>query len=219
MKENRLFTTVVMLGVLIGFLLGCTLHRKDEVLNFFFTGVQPAEDEKEKSGNEEEKVVWVSQVKKKPASKPEIFSHAPYTQGQCDRCHGKISPSTIRNKGGVPGSEVVPSKDVCLECHPNKSPSWAFTEGLWLHAPASQSNCNLCHSPHQGTIPHRLTEKIGKVCIQCHSEGYKMDTPAHRNATECLSCHNPHLGHNSLLLKKNYDEAGSHYLTIISHKH
>jgi len=70
LKENRLFTTVVMLGVLIGFLLGCTLHRKDEVLNFLFTGVPPTEDEKEKSGDEEEKVVWVSLVKKEPASKP-----------------------------------------------------------------------------------------------------------------------------------------------------
>ena len=219
MKENRLFITVVMLWVLIAFLLGCTLHRKDEVLNFFFTGVPSPEDEKKISGDKEEKVGWVSQVKKEPASKPETFSHAPYTQRRCDRCHGKKSQSVIKKKGGVPGADVVPSKDVCLECHPNKSPSWAFTAGLWLHAPASQGSCNWCHSPHQSTIPHRLTEKISEICIQCHSEGYKMDTPAHANATECLSCHNPHLGHNSLLLKKNYDEAGSRYRTIVSHKH
>lgn len=207
-----------MPAVLIAVLLGCNPNTRYEVTTFFFTGVPPPEDEKEKFGVAAEKVARGSQVKKKLASKPEIITHAPYTQRRCDLCHGKISLSTLKRRGGIPGSEVVPSKDVCLGCHPNKSPSRAFTEGLWLHAPASQGNCNLCHCPHQSTIPARLTEKISKICIQCHSEGYKMNTPEHRNAAECLSCHNPHLGNNSLLLKKEYDEVGSRYLYSISHK-
>ena len=219
MKENRIFVGAVMIGILIAFLFGCSPHRRYDVLTIFFTGVPPPEGKKNKIRVEEKKVAKESQDKRKVASKSAIFSHAPYTQQQCDQCHKKIMSSTFKKKGEVPGSEVLPSKDVCLECHPNKSPSWAFTEGLWIHAPASQSNCNLCHSPHQSTIPARLTEKINKLCIQCHSEGYRKNTPAHVNATECLSCHNPHLGNNTLLLKKDYDEIRSRYLAKISHKH
>jgi predicted CXXCH cytochrome family protein len=185
------------------------------VLTFFFTGVPPLEEEK-KDVAENEKAAEVPTTRKKIVSKPKPFLHTPYRLKMCEQCHQTSATfGRFRKEGsrrivkaglGSPGMLVVPLKELCVNCHKYMSGSNVFKEGLWLHAPAAQGKCTICHGPHQGPNPNLLLEKPDNICTQCHSEGFMMDSADHRKSTECLSCHNPHLGKDRMLLSKDYKE-------------
>jgi predicted CXXCH cytochrome family protein len=51
-----------------------------------------------------------------------------------------------------------------------------------------------------------LLETPRQICIPCHTDPKIMELAAHKQPGECLTCHNPHLGKNRLLLKKEYKE-------------
>ena len=212
---NSLFIKMIILVVLIISISGCSRQTKHKVLTFFFTGVPPLEEEK-KAETKEGKAGEIPTTEKKVVSKPKPFLHTPYRLKMCDQCHQtSASFGRFRSKGsavivraglGSPGMLVVPLKELCVKCHKYMSASSAFKEGLWLHAPAAQGNCTICHGPHQGDPPNLLLEKPDKICTQCHSEGFMLDSADHRKSTECFSCHNPHLGKDRMLLGKNYKE-------------
>jgi len=52
-----------------------------------------------------------------------------------------------------------------------------------------------------------LKEKTTELCTQCHSKGYIQETEGHVKGEECTACHNAHMGADSFLLKKDFDEA------------
>ena len=212
----RLFIKMIILVVLIAFASGCDRHKRHKVLTFFFTGVPPLEEEK-KPETEKEKAAEETKMEKKitPKSK-KLFSHTPYRLKMCEQCHQtsatfgrfrKVGSRRMVKAGlGSPGMLVVPLKELCVNCHKYMSASNVFKEELWLHAPAAQGKCNICHGPHEGPNPNLLLEKPDKICIQCHSEGFMLDSADHKKSTECLSCHNPHLGKDRMLLEKVYKE-------------
>ncbi len=51
-----------------------------------------------------------------------------------------------------------------------------------------------------------MLSKPEEICHNCHSDEKVMNIPDHSKPGECLDCHNPHLGKNRLLLKKEYQE-------------
>ena len=195
----RLFIKMIILVVLIASISGCSRQTKHEVLTFFFTGVPPLEEEK-KAETKEGKAGEIPTTEKKVVSKAKLFSHTPYRLRMCDQCHRtsayfgrfrkKGPPRTVSTGRGSAGLLVVPLKELCVKCHKYMSTSSVFKEGLWLHAPAAQGNCTICHGPHQTEYPNVLLVKLDKMCTQCHSEGFMMDSADHRKSTECLSCHN-----------------------------
>jgi predicted CXXCH cytochrome family protein len=207
---------MVVLTVLITSISGCSRQTKHKVLTFFFTGVPPLEEEKKEVG-EKEKSAEETKMEKKIAPKPKkLFSHTPYALRMCDQCHqtsasfGRFRPKgsavMVRSGLGSPGMLVVPLKELCVKCHKHMSASSVFKEELWLHAPAAQGKCTICHGSHQSAYPNLLLEKPDKICTQCHSEGFMLDSADHRKSSECLSCHNPHLGKDRMLLSKDYKE-------------
>ncbi len=207
---------MVILGLLIASLWGCDRHTRHKVLTFFFTGVPPLEEGK-KAPEEGKEVAEAQKVQKKRRliSKAIPFSHGPYAARLCDGCHD-TSPtvdfrrSTRRQAGGIGrtrrGIIVAPIKELCTECHTYKSAQRAYEEGLWLHGPVAEGNCVICHSPHESPNPYLLRVKSEEICIGCHSEGYIVNTAVHSGSRDCLSCHNPHLGKDMLLLVEGYNE-------------
>jgi predicted CXXCH cytochrome family protein len=205
---------MIILIVLIASASGCSRQARHNVLTFFFTGVPPLEEEK-KAVEEEEKAAEEPKGEKKVISKVKLFSHTPFRLRLCDQCHQtsaffgrfrKGPPRIVTAGRGLPGMLVVPLKELCVKCHNYMSAADVYKKGLWLHAPAAQGNCTICHGPHESAYPNLLLERLDKICTQCHSEGFMMKTADHKKSTECLSCHNAHLGKNRMLLKKDYKE-------------
>jgi predicted CXXCH cytochrome family protein len=196
---NSLFIKMIILAVLIASASGCDRHKRHKVLTFFFTGVPPLEEEK-KAETKEEKAAEAPRVEKKITPKSrKLFTHTPYALRMCDQCHRtsasfrsfgpKRPPRIVRTWQASPGMLLLPLEELCVNCHKYMSTSNVFTEGLWLHAPAAQGKCTICHGPHQGPNPNLLLVKIDKICTQCHSEGFMLDSADHRKSTECTECY------------------------------
>lgn len=227
---------MIIVVVLFLFSSGCSKNTKHKVLTFFFTGVPTLEEiERQKQEAEEKRkkkeelkkqselqIAKTSEVPSKTkevALKPKIYVHAPYAAGRCNGCHrstsenftmfrSKQTSSTFTKGGGKPGVLLAPRKELCIKCHDHLSPDKASSSGLWLHTSAAKGDCNACHEPHQSTYPGILLEKPEEICRECHSNEKIMNIPDHRKPGECLDCHNPHLGINRLMLKKDYMEKG-----------
>ena len=227
MKEklaDRAYIRTVLLGVLVTFASGCGNSASHRLLNIFFTGVPSVGEEKTVKEKKEEvarknKIKDIPVVKKSPAPKPKWYSHAPYATGQCDRCHqvsaglrtfgSRGSTDILKTRGVLPGKLRAPPQKLCMTCHTFMSDSITAVEGLWLHAPAAQGNCSLCHDPHQSVRPHLLIKTPGEICIQCHQGEFVRHPAADRLSGVCLACHNPHLGKTALMLRKDYQETKS----------
>ncbi|MEF9437618.1 MAG: cytochrome c3 family protein [Candidatus Mariimomonas ferrooxydans] len=193
--------------------------KKDEAVE----NAQVAMDKikKEDKAVENGLIVTAKTKKNKKKIKPQVtvFSHGPYGAGQCYQCHdisASVSFKTFRKKKsrgiagqgrGIPGRLVAPLKELCTECHPQKSAQTAHSKDLWSHGPAANGNCTACHNPHRSAFQYMLLkEKTTELCMQCHSSGYIMKTDEHTNDRECISCHNPHMGKNRFLLKEDFNE-------------
>jgi len=205
------------------------------MLNFFFTGVPtPEEIERQKKEAEEKRkkktdqkkpsAAELAKISDKPPKEKEvllksqkIYSHTPYAEGQCNGCHiggstsfrrfrSKGTNSTFSKGGGIPGVLIAPRKKLCIKCHESLSPGKASSSGLWLHTTAAKGDCDACHAPHQSEYPNILLNKSEDICKECHPSDKIMNIPDHKKPGECLDCHNPHLGKNRRLLKKDHQE-------------
>jgi predicted CXXCH cytochrome family protein len=212
-RSHRAFIFIAFF--LIVLCAGCDRYTRYKALTFFFTGVPPLEEE-ETAGAQIDKGEKQLPAKQKIVSKPIYYSHTPYACSMCDQCHQtsgnfrilgrKRAAAVLRPGIGSPGLLVAPIKELCVMCHKYMSVSTAFTKGLWLHAPAAQGICTICHDPHQSPNRYMLNKKPDKLCTQCHLVGAIMKTRAQKESGGCLRCHNPHLGRTNLLLVKDYKE-------------
>ncbi len=216
-RRNRVLAGLFLLSFLIIFTSGCDKYTRHEVLTFFFTGVPHPDEEKEVPG------VLAGKIKGKPIPEAEYFVHGPSAAKQCYHCHMMSSGFGFRNTGrketgripmlglGVgrqtSGMFVAPLKDLCTECHIQKSDKSANGEDLWLHGPVASGNCTTCHSPHKSRFQYMLLkEKSIELCGQCHPKGQIREIEEHTKDKECSACHNPHRGKDRLLLKKDFNE-------------
>ncbi|MEF9427122.1 MAG: cytochrome c3 family protein [Candidatus Mariimomonas ferrooxydans] len=215
-KKNRVSAGLFLLSFLIIFASGCDKYTRHKVLTFFFTGVPPLEGEVEKKAGE---VQGGKAVKRRSISEVKYFIHGPYSAGECDQCHESSSTYSFTTgskkkagvtsgvKGGLPGRLVLPLKKLCIECHVAKSAQRAYVNGLVTHGPLATGSCTLCHDPHRSPFQYMLLkEKSIDLCTQCHSKGYLLEKEEHAKNKDCISCHNPHIGKNSFLLKKDFNE-------------
>ncbi|MDH3358318.1 MAG: hypothetical protein OEM06_12695 [Desulfobacteraceae bacterium] len=226
-KGQNKHILLIVIGVLILCLSGCNQKTKQKMLNFFFTGVptpeemerqkKEAEDEKKPSETEIAKISEVSKNKEVSIKIQKFYYHTPYADGRCSECHrsssesftmfrSKEPSSRFRKGGGKPGVLIAPRTKLCIKCHKYLSPDQASLSGLWLHTTAAEGDCDACHAPHQSGYPGVLLIEPEKICHECHSDEKTMNIPDHSEPGECLDCHNPHLGKNRLMLKKDYQE-------------
>jgi predicted CXXCH cytochrome family protein len=216
-RVRRALILMLVGGLAITFVAGCTPVARYKVLTFFFTGVPPmGEEEKE----EEFKPVVAKVVKKQSVLvKATRFTHGPYAANECYQCHevsgsggfrgfGKKEEAagSIAKAGIVPGKMVAPMGELCGGCHDSKSPAKAEKAGLWVHGPVSTGYCVFCHGPHAGPEPYMLLKPADALCVECHAAGLVFSPAVHKDRKDCTACHNPHLGKDSRLLKADYRE-------------
>lgn len=205
-------------GLVMTCMTGCNTASGHKVLTFFFTGVPPL-GEKEKP-EEETKAVAAASRQRAVVVKATLYSHGPYAANECYRCH-EVSASggfrgfgkkeeaagALAKPGIVPGKMVAPLVELCTGCHDTKSPLRATNKGLWVHGPVGAGYCIACHAPHAGPEPYMLLKKPDALCVECHAEGTVFNRAVHKDKRDCTSCHNPHLGKDSRLLKADFREA------------
>lgn len=215
MVSIRRIVFVIFMVLISGILAaGCAQESRHKVLTFFFTGVPPLGGEIDQETGE--KIVAKKKRKKRNVAK--VFIHGPKAAGECFYCHDTDSSQsfrTVRKSGGgmprmddiTPGRLAVARKDLCTQCHTSKSSEFRYSQNMWVHGPLSDGACTACHDYHQTQNQYMLfKEKSVDLCTQCHAKGYLMLTEAHNNEDECISCHNPHVGTDRLMLRKDFDE-------------
>ncbi len=215
---DKILLGLVLPAIIIVFTTGCDRYARHNVLTFFFTGVPPLDEEiKDESG--EVRTIKKAEVKKKRVTPALPFSHGPYAAGQCELCHDTSATVGFRKSGkeapkGIPqlaqttpGRLVSPLKELCIECHINKSRESGPGEALWFHGPVANGECTFCHSPHQSRFQYVLLKATSiELCTQCHTSEYLIETEEHKSGKECISCHNAHMGKDRFLLKKDFNE-------------
>ncbi len=198
--------------VFIVLLQSCNKHTRYRVLTFFFTGVPPIYEEKK-----EEKVLE-KPVTPEIAPQTVLYSHTPYVNRECYKCHKtdtvfripgevKSKVSTFKKGRDMPGPLIIEAEKICMGCHTYKSPLNSDPNKLWIHTPTAEGNCSKCHNPHQSSLPFMLSKIDNVLCIECHYPGSIKQNKSHEDENAmCLSCHNPHVGKNKMLLKKDFIE-------------
>ena len=205
---------LAIIGSFAIFAAGCEKHTRYKVLTFFFTGVPPITGGQHlgtAAGSVKEERT------KRRVKQSIVFMHGPKASNQCYYCHNTASSKSFRaietgssmpRLGEIkPGRLVLPIKELCIQCHVTKSTDVAYVGDLWLHGPLADGNCVICHDYHETKYKYMLyTERTNELCGRCHADGFLGSSEEHKRGSECTECHNPHLGANRLLLKKDYNE-------------
>lgn len=193
---------------------GCSPGTRHKILTFFFTGVPPLE----KADDKNPKATAPLAIVDKPSPKIVLYSHTPYAQRDCSKCHrvssnsrfrmmgNKKGPPVFRKGGGMPGPLLKPKCELCFECHNFFTKEKAVAMGLWLHSPRAEGDCGVCHDPHQSKYPNQMRGEPSKLCQTCHPKCPSLEFQGMTGANECLTCHNPHFGRDRMMLRRDYLE-------------
>ena len=163
---------------------GCSSERRYKVLSFFFDGVPnpnaPA------AGTQDE----FAAQRAGGVAIPIAYTHKPYAENKCSACHENAT-------GRFDDFQKLESS-ICLRCHQDVTDKYPV-----MHGPVAAAECNLCHVPHESSIPKLLRDTAPAVCVQCHqSELLSPEPPEHLMADKsCLECHSGHGGAKHGLLK------------------
>jgi predicted CXXCH cytochrome family protein len=154
---------------------GCrSAQQRYEVLSFFFDGVPNPNAPTGADGGEEGAGGSAGAV-------PVSFMHKPYQDNQCDACHGTTGRFEEFTKA---------DNSVCFKCHQGVQTKYAN-----MHGPVALGECNLCHVPHESSIPALLLDTPRALCTTCHVPELLSPEPAdHLTDRNCLDCH---VGHGS----------------------
>lgn len=208
----RCFLSIII--IVLPVLSACSQQAKNQALAFFFTGVPSVEETKKKEVSTE----IPSSLIGNEIEQASFSAHSYFTEKKCSLCHQpyltrNFRESTKKGRTAIVFADDIttdssdqPLKEVCVNCHENRSDTYAAKNNLWLHAPVSKGNCIVCHSPHQSNHSHLLRDTPEKVCLMCHSTGLMRHATGKQKTKNCIKCHNPHLGKNNFLLAKEYKE-------------
>lgn len=138
---------------------------------------------------------WDCHDQGQAGQKKGVIVHSPIRDDkECTTCHRPHS-------GNLPKLLTAEAPGLCADCHEvgGKPPA-----GGVAHAPVTNGNCLLCHSPHAG--PGRMFLKPEtEVCLTCHPRMPAIPGGSNHPPVwdgECLSCHFGHSGPKGLLRKK-----------------
>ena len=196
---------------------GCSPSTRHKILTFFFTGVPPLEEPSPSDGPDK-KAPALAAIAENPIPIIVLYSHTPYAKGECSKCHNvssntrfrivgkKQEPPVFRKGGGMPGPLLKPKLELCTECHQSLARQSVEASGLWLHSPKTEGDCGVCHDPHQSKFPNQMRDVPSKLCQSCHPKCPLFGAQGAPEANECLVCHNPHLGRNRMMLRRDHRE-------------
>lgn len=225
-RQHATIAVCVLLLVFAAGITACSQNSRYHVLTFFFTGVPDpnaiAEEKQALASQNDGQVPVVRQRRQlEYLTQTPFFVHGPFGAGQCELCHattaskpfrtgmGKVSESETAMTQSIGPRLAFPLEELCVTCHSEKSAEVAKANGLWQHGPVANGWCTICHSPHKAARQYNLLDDNNvELCTQCHSQEDLLMTEEHRKetSTNCVTCHNPHVGENSYLLKAEYDE-------------
>ena len=208
----------MIIALMVTLVFGCNQDSRQKALTFFFTGVPQLEDVGEKKLGDQSTTVQEKLLR--PATTI-LSSHSFFTEKHCNACHqtsltinfnrGDQIGASIRGRSASesPGKLKTPLQKICLTCHKDKTVGQVEKKGLKIHVPRHSHapvNCNLCHLPHQSEYPYLLKNTPFGLCSQCHSIILFKRCEFNPDRPDCMQCHNPHLGKNRLLLRRDYQE-------------
>lgn len=166
-------------------------NRRYKVLSFFFDGVpNPAsakEDNIQKadtSAVDSTKTPTLAVVPKKRPSAPTIYTHQPYRERKCEKCHRSDFGQKLKDRADL----------ICNTCHEQFKNPPAF-----VHGPVAVGQCTTCHSPHTSKYPKLLIREGNKICTFCHEAIDRVNVAEHQSVDNppCTSCHSPHFSDGS----------------------
>ncbi len=132
--------------------------------------------------------------------------HVPFGSRSCEMCHEKTG------KDGKAAQKKMPEA-TCFVCHSNFR---KLDQSPVVHSPFSSGECTTCHSPHVSVRTSLVRKPLADICFGCHEESLKDTHPVsgHPTAREeksdprregkpfnCASCHEPHAGKISKLMR------------------
>ncbi|MBI4716973.1 MAG: hypothetical protein HY763_04155 [Planctomycetes bacterium] len=188
MAERRI---CVILSVSATLVAACTTVNRYKVLSFFFDGVPPPGATPERGyaapGRPGEVIAPGGAGEAPP--RPTIYTHAPFRENRCGRCHDMETGQLFKS----------PGDGLCLTCHatvPGDVP--------YVHGPVAVKDCLFCHHYHVSSYPKLLLADPTATCLQCHDGDDLTPGPHHANLerTTCVACHEPHGGHDRFFLKR-----------------
>ncbi|WP_136810114.1 cytochrome c3 family protein [Desulfosediminicola flagellatus] len=213
MNTYRILLLQLPVIAMMTFATSCSEQARHKTLTVFFTGVPSNKDERKESAND--------QLAKRTRSEkdgPLLSFHSYFTSKQCGVCHKTSFTQSLNRRAptGVPvmyfdsegenATPQLPFREICVNCHANRSPTFASENNLWLHAPATKGGCTICHVPHQSRFPALLKGTPANLCTMCHPEELIKFSKSHSESKDCSLCHTPHLGKDKLLLIQDYKE-------------
>ena len=165
---------------------GCSTRTKQNVLHFFFTGMDEtntppvvAADDLPHTNSPAGIVAPLT---------PLVYLHQPYLERKCDSCHLSGESEALRATGSA----------LCLECHAK-----IVENAKFIHKPIRDGRCDQCHEAHKAGERFLLARKGQDVCLNCHKAAAMAVVKGHANmgSAECLSCHDAHRSDQEYLLK------------------
>ncbi|MBA6379858.1 MULTISPECIES: DmsE family decaheme c-type cytochrome [unclassified Colwellia] len=130
--------------------------------------------------------------------------NSPFSQLQCESCHGPAGKHTARVKKGKLREPVITfgihslvdadkQNSVCMSCHEDRQRiSWQGSSHQ-----SEQVPCASCHQVHEGQDPILFKQQQNKLCGSCHKEqlhaiNKRSSHPLKWGQMACSDCHNPH---------------------------
>ena len=181
---NFLLKILFLTICIIFLLLACSQTRKQEVLSFFFDGVNSQDTTGAAAPLNPTKTDSISG--RKSQAQPVFYYHAIYEEKQCEVCHDSENANRL--------VEELP--DLCYQCHSDFSEEYEN-----LHVPAAMGDCGECHHPHMAKHKKLLIAEVQTLCYSCHDQDDMLASETHSDIgeTSCTDCHNPHGSNNEYL--------------------
>jgi len=130
--------------------------------------------------------------------------HDPAGEGRCTVCHvpaGDFLSSDHSASSFLAGNTASPP---CLSCHPGTARSLS---GPFVHPPAEEDGCTVCHNPHGSAHPYLLVAPYPKetytlygagkytLCWNCHEESLAADKFTESSTAFRMGKRNFHYSH------------------------
>lgn len=184
-------TRIIALMVSLVLFTSCSPEKHYQTLAFFFDGVpDPAvQDESEATPVDSSSVTTVDRdisFTPKELNVVKEIVHQPFRERRCRDCH----------KVGEIASQAPQVSVLCFSCH-----DASLVDGSFLHGPVAVGGCLSCHLPHKSSEPFLLIDPSPALCLNCHDHADVYQNESHADVTDCLDCHDPHIGEDRMLLR------------------